>query len=243
MDFVQQLADGTVRLSFDRSRLSTPLDYEYRQPLDISQFRSPINRLTFDRSRPSTPCRQPLETYQFGSPTQPINQPSQQTSTRPKGTPFPTSRRDLGVQLQGVRANSQLNTPRYTAKEDSIVDKQDGREQSPPSPPITDVERPPDQEPLNVMVLPKEFDPYLEDLGKDFNSEENKAKRTAYKANYTRDQKQKVYDAWVLFMREISRNVPFFIYFEKYYGQHKQFNLIAWPKGWVVIPLLSTVKG
>ena len=54
LDFVQQLADGTVRLSFDRSRLSTPLDYEYRQPLDASQFRSPINRLSFDRSRLST---------------------------------------------------------------------------------------------------------------------------------------------------------------------------------------------
>ena len=76
LDFVQQLADGTVRLSFDRSRLSTPLDYEYRQPLDASQFRSPINRLSFDRSRPSTPCRQPLDTYQFRSPIQPINQPS-----------------------------------------------------------------------------------------------------------------------------------------------------------------------
>ena len=35
LDFVQQLADGTVRLSFDRSRLSTPLDYEYRQRQSI----------------------------------------------------------------------------------------------------------------------------------------------------------------------------------------------------------------
>ena len=130
LDFVQQSADGTVRLSFDRSRPSTPC----RQPLDISQFRSPI---------------------------QPINQPSQQSSARPKGSPYPISRRDLGVQIQGVRANSQLSTPRYTAKEDSVVDKQDDREQSPP---ITDVEQPPDQEPLNVMVLPKEFDPDLEDL-------------------------------------------------------------------------------
>ena len=43
LDFIQQLSDGTVRLSFDRSRLSTPLDYECRQPLDTSQFRSPIN--------------------------------------------------------------------------------------------------------------------------------------------------------------------------------------------------------
>ena len=223
LDFVQQLADGTVRLSFDRSRLSTPLDYEYRQPLDASQFRSPINRLCFDRSRPSTPCRQPLDIYQFRSPIQPINQPSQQTSTRPKGSPYPMSRRDLGVQLQGVRANSQLSTPCYTAKQDSIVDEQDDREQSPPSPSVTDMEQPPDQEPLNIMVLTKEFDPDLEELGKDFTSEENKAKREAYKASYTKDQKKKVYDAWVLFMREISRNVPFFIYFERYYGQKKQF--------------------
>ena len=52
LDFVQQLADGTVRLSFDRSRLSTPLDYEYRQPLDTSQFRSPINRLSFVQTSP-----------------------------------------------------------------------------------------------------------------------------------------------------------------------------------------------
>ena len=101
------------------------------------------------------------------------------------------SRRDLGVQLQGVRANSQLSTPCYTAKEDSIVDEQDDREQS--------------------------------------------AKRTAYKANYTKDQKKQVYDAWVLFMREISRNIPFFIYFEKYYGQHKQF--CALTKTWILSKL------
>ena len=167
--------------------------------------------MCFDRSRPSTPCGKPLDTYQSRSPSQPINQPFQQTSTRPKGTPFPTSRRDLGVQLQGVRANSQLSTPCYTAREDSIVDEQDDREQSPPSPSGTDMEQPSDQEPLNIMVLTKEFDPDLEELGKDFTSEENKDKRAAYKANYTKEQKQKVYDAWVLFMRDLSRNVPFFI--------------------------------
>ena len=87
------------------------------------------------------------------------------------------SRRDLGVQLQGVRANSQISTPCYTAKQDSIVDEQDDREQSPPSPSVTDMEQPPDQEPLNIMVLTKEFDPDLEELGKDFTSEENKDKR------------------------------------------------------------------
>ena len=56
------------------------------------------------------------------------------------------SRRDLGVQLQGIRANSQLSTPCYTAKQDSIVDEQDDREQSPPSPSGTDMEQPPEQQ-------------------------------------------------------------------------------------------------
>ena len=82
------------------------------------------------------------------------------------------------------------------------------------------MEQPPDQqeESLNIMVLTKEFSPDLEELGKEFSSEENMAKREAYKANYTRDQKEKVFDAWTAFMREISLNVPFFIYFERYFG-------------------------
>ena len=54
--------------------------------------------------------------------------------------------------------------------------EQDDREQSPPVS-ITDMEQPPDHEPLNIMVLTKEFDPDLEELGKDFTSEENKDKR------------------------------------------------------------------
>ena len=95
------------------------------------------------------------------------------------------------------------------------------------------MEQPPDHEPLNIMVLTKEFDPDLVELGKDFTSEENKDKRAAYKANYTREQKQEVYDAWVLFMRDLSRNVPFFIYFERYYGRHKQF--CASTKTWTIV--------
>ena len=96
------------------------------------------------------------------------------------------------------------------------------------SPSGTDMEQPPDQEPLNIMVLTKEFDPDLVELGKDFTSEENKDKRAAYKANYTKEQKQQVYEAWVLFMRDLSRNVPFFIYFERYYGQNKQFRGVSY---------------
>ena len=210
LEFVQQLSDGTVRLSFDRSRLSTPLDYECRQPLDTSGYRSPADLHQPHRQSPI---------YLRDRPA------SQCSSTRPRGSPFPTSRRDLGVQLQGVRTNSQLSTPCYTAKHDSIVDEEDDREQSPPSPSGTDMEQPLDQqeESLNIMVLTKEFSPNLEELGKEFSSEENRTKKEAYKANYTRDQKEKVFDAWTAFMKEISRNVPFFIYFERYFGQHKQF--------------------
>ena len=108
------------------------------------------------------------------------------------------SKKDLGVQLQGVRANSQISTPCYTTKE---------------------------------------FDPNLVELGKDLTSEENKAKRAAYEANYTKNQKRKVHDAWVLFMREISRNIPFFIYFERYYGQQKQFCVLT--KTWTIIPWIN----
>ena len=34
-------------------------------------------------------------------------------------------------------------------------------------------------------------------------------------------------------MREISRNVPFFIYFERYYGQHTQFCVLT--KTWIIV--------
>ena len=78
----------------------------------------------------------------------------------------------------------------------------------------------------------------LEELGKDFTSEENKDKRAAYKANYTKDQKQQVYDAWVLFMRDLSRNVPFFIYFERYYGKRKQFCVLT--KTWTIVKTSPT---
>ena len=37
LDFVQQLADGMIRLSFNQSRFRTPLEY------DESRFRSPID--------------------------------------------------------------------------------------------------------------------------------------------------------------------------------------------------------
>ena len=57
LDFVQQLADGTVRLSFDQSRLRTPLDYDEprsRSPIDLHQpFRQPTILL---RDRPTSQC-------------------------------------------------------------------------------------------------------------------------------------------------------------------------------------------
>ena len=53
LDVVQQLADGTVRLSFDQSRFRSPLEYDESRP------RSPINLYQEPRSR-SVDLRQPL---------------------------------------------------------------------------------------------------------------------------------------------------------------------------------------
>ena len=100
LDFVQQLADGTVRLSFDQSRLRTPLDYDEprsRSPIDLHQpFRQPTILL---RDRPASQC-----------------------SWSRNLAPFPRSKRDLGPEFQGVRTQSQVSTPCYTAKQDSVVD-------------------------------------------------------------------------------------------------------------------------
>ncbi|KAL0009746.1 hypothetical protein SO802_004854 [Lithocarpus litseifolius] len=56
LDFVQQLADGSVRLSFDKSRCRSPLDdYRPRSPIDLSRtplpFRQPPNLL---RAKPDS---------------------------------------------------------------------------------------------------------------------------------------------------------------------------------------------
>ncbi|KAK9988166.1 hypothetical protein SO802_028405 [Lithocarpus litseifolius] len=98
-----QLADDTVRLSFDQSRFRTPLDY------DESRFKSPIKLHQPSRQSPILLRDRPASQY---------------SSSRPLA-PFPKFRRDLGLELQGVKTRSQVSTPCYTAKQDSIVDQDD----------------------------------------------------------------------------------------------------------------------
>ena len=62
--------------------------------------------------------------------------------------PLARSRRDLGVDLQGVKTQSQVSTPCYTAKQDSIVDQDDDNSQKIPSPSGIDMEDPYQPEPL-----------------------------------------------------------------------------------------------
>ena len=87
LDFFQQLADGTIRLSFDQSRFRTPLDCH--QPI----LQSPI----LLRVRPASQC----------------------SSSRP----LPSPRQNLDLEFQGVKTRSQVSTPCYTAKQDSVVDQ------------------------------------------------------------------------------------------------------------------------
>ncbi|KAK9999271.1 hypothetical protein SO802_018874 [Lithocarpus litseifolius] len=158
LDFVQQLADGTVRLSFDQSRFRTP----------------------------------------------------------------------LGVELQGVKTRSQVSTPCYTAKQDSVIDQDDDNSQNTPSLSKTDMEDPYQYEAHKsqvnheILVIKKDFTPDLVALGKEFDSEENRIKREAYRAYHTLDQKKEVLEKWQEFMKEISSNVPFFEYFENHFEWHKK---------------------
>ena len=116
LDFVQQLADGTVRLSFDQSRFRTPLEYDEPRSRSSVDLRQPFRQTTILlRDRPASQC-----------------------SSSRNLAPFPRSRRDLGPELQGVRTQSQVSTPCYTAKQDSVVDQEEDNTsqvcQKPPSP-------------------------------------------------------------------------------------------------------------
>ncbi|KAK9989318.1 hypothetical protein SO802_029557 [Lithocarpus litseifolius] len=202
LDFVQQLADGSVRLSFDKSRFRTPLDdYRPRSPIDLSRI----------------PSRQP--------PILLRDKPASQASSSRPLAPFPRSRRDLSADFQGVKNRSQVSTPCYTAKNDSVIDQGDNNSQKVGSPSGTDMENPDIQYPYQdyeLKTLRKEFKPDMKFLGEEFDLGKNKAKREAYKANHTREQKVKVLNAWIEFMKEVQEHIFFFEYFENYYKRHKK---------------------
>ena len=73
-----------------------------------------------------------------------------------------------------------------------------------------------------LLVLTKEFIPDMDMLEKDFNSEKNRIKREAYRANHTREQKVEVLEKWKLFMKEVKADYPFFECFEKHFIWHKK---------------------
>ena len=125
------------------------------------------------------------------------------------------------AQFQGVRNHSQVSTPCYTAKQDSVADQEeDSNSQDslkPPSPSGSDFRNPIQQESEydhQLLVLTKEFVPDMDMLEKEFNSEKNRVKREAYRANHTQEQKVEVLEKWKLFMREVKADYPFFEYFE-----------------------------
>ena len=104
------------------------------------------------------------------------DRPASQCSSSRTRAPFPTSRKDLGTQFQGVKDHSQVSTPCYTAKQDSVADQEeDSNSQDslkPPSPSGSDFRNPIQQEPEydhQLLVLTKEFIPDMDMLEKEFN--------------------------------------------------------------------------
>ena len=96
LDFVQQLTDGTVRLSFDQSR--------FRFPLDLHQPRMHSPIFLKDRS-----------VYQCSS-----------------FRPLPHTK-NLDLELQGVKTRSQISTPCYIARQESVADEDENHSQSSPT--------------------------------------------------------------------------------------------------------------
>ena len=152
--------------------------------------RSPIDLHQEPRSRSSLDLRQP-----FRQP--PIflrDRPTSQYSSSRNRTLFPTSRRDLGPEFQGVKTHSQVSTPCYTVKQDSVANQEDDStsqdSQKPLSPSGIDMRNPfqPETETnYQLLVLRKEFTPDMDALTKEFNSERNRVKREVYRANHTRE--------------------------------------------------------
>ena len=59
-------------------------------------------------------------------------------------------------------------------------------------------------------------------LEKEFNSEKNRIKREAYRANHTKEQKVEVLEKWKSFMKEVKTDYPFSEYFEKHFHWQKR---------------------
>ena len=121
---------------------------------------------------------------------------------------IPKSRRDLGLELQGVQTKSQVCTPCYTARQESVVDQEDNNSRKPPSPSHSDLEaheEPDDVSPVDpyegLMTIKKEFTLDMAALGKEFDLEKNRVKREAYRANHTGEQKKEVLEKWTEFMK------------------------------------------
>ena len=140
---------------------------------------------------------------------------SQCSSSRP-----PPLRKNLDLELQGVKTRSQVSTPCYTAKQVLVADKDENHSQSSPTQSNFEQTEPPASHQLNVMK--KDFTPDHKSLGDDFDSETNRTKREAYKESHTREQKIEVYNKWQEFIKEISANVHFFEYFENHFEWHRK---------------------
>ena len=148
--------------------------------------------------------------------------------------------RDLGLELQGVQTKSQVSTPCYTARQESVVDQEDNNSRKTPSPSHSNLEAPheqlDDESPVDpykgLMTIKKEFTLDMAALGKEFDLEKNRVKREAYRANHTWEQKKEVLEKWREFMREIASNVPFFEYFENHFEWHKK-NCVVTKTNWM----------
>ena len=137
-------------------------------------------------------------------------------------------RRDLNLELQGIKTASQASTPCYTAKPKSIEYEEENQSQTSPTP--TDFEQLKHSHQLNTIkkkiknkkIKKKRFTPNMRILSDEFEFEENKVKRELCRKNHSREEKIEVLTRWKDFVEEISTEIPFFEYFENHFQWHKK---------------------
>lgn len=126
----------------------------------------------------------------------------------------------MNLELQGIKTASQVSTPCYTAKPESVEYEEENQSQTSPTP--TDFEQLEHSHQLNTIYKKKRFTPNMRILSDEFESKENRVKRELCRKTTSREEKIEVLTRWKDFMEEISAELPFFEYFENHFQWHKK---------------------
>ena len=124
----QKIALQRMRINLSRSRIHPKIQTQIlSSSYPMVRLDSTLTNLGFDFPHPlMIPGLDPQQIYPLR------DRPASQCSSSRPCVPFPRSRRDLGLELQGVQTKSQVSTPCYSARQDLVVDQEDNNSRKTP---------------------------------------------------------------------------------------------------------------